>query len=69
MRECPICALPIPLDVFACRTHWFKLPRDLRRAITRTWAMRRGDPGNEERIAEHEAAKATAEQWLREHAA
>lgn len=68
-RECPHpdCHEAIPPHRYACGRHWYKLPKDLRRAINRTWNMRLGDPTNPERIEEHEQAKARADKWLEEH--
>lgn len=42
MNLCPATGCPqkVPNHMFACRTHWFQLPRDLRSAIWTAWRKR-----------------------------
>lgn len=38
-HECPApgCERRVPFHIFACRSHWFALPSDLQRRLTRAW--------------------------------
>lgn len=63
-RECPApgCARRIPTSMFACRMHWYQVPKELRDEVTRAWAaVLRGLPGA---LQAHTAAKAKAEHAL-----
>lgn len=59
MHKCPYpsCYARISSSVFACHTHWFMLPSNIRRAIWRHW--RSGD------MDKHAAAMAEAMDWYR----
>lgn len=39
-HECPApgCTRRLPFHILACRDHWRRLPRDLQRAVTRSWS-------------------------------
>jgi hypothetical protein len=39
--DAPGCNEPIKRGMLMCRAHWFRLPRELRLAISTTWAARR----------------------------
>lgn len=38
-HKCPAkaCSVQVPLEVLACKRHWFALPPALRHSISRTW--------------------------------
>lgn len=54
----PDCCIGIEWDRFACRSHWFSLPKVLRDSIMATW--RRVLNGRAGAIEAHDAAKAEA---------
>jgi len=59
----PGCKIPVPPKMFACRGHWFALPKRLRDAI---WATYR--PGQEitkDPSPEYLSAALAAVAWLR----
>lgn len=58
-HPCPAgCGKPVFTNQFACRTDWYRLPLDLRRAITSTYRRDRGA---------HLEAMGDAMQWYAEH--
>ena len=60
----PRCETPVPPAQFACRPHWFELPRALRDAI---WAAY--EPGQEitkDPSPEYVEAAVAADRWYRE---
>jgi hypothetical protein len=59
-HECPAprCKARVVRDMFACRSHWFLLPADLRGRIWRAW--RSGD------FSEHAAALSDARKVYQE---
>jgi hypothetical protein len=55
----PTCGRQVPLTQFACRNHWYRIPKDMRDAI---WAgYRSGD------TLGHMQAMSDARRWLREN--
>ena len=69
VHECPApgCGVKIPGRLFACREHWFVLPKPLR---DRIWATYR--PGQERDgfpSVEYVTAYAEAVAWLADHVA
>jgi hypothetical protein len=61
-HECPApgCEARVPFERFACRQHWFALPKAMQRRIWR--AYRDGS------LAEHVDAMEEARAWLESHA-
>lgn len=63
----PGCGKQVPPAMWGCKTHWFRLPSNLRAAIWRAY-----EPGQEERLDPSEryieVAK-RAQEWIREHGA
>lgn len=62
--DCPApkCEADVPFYRFACRRHWYALPKDLRDEINQAWAERQARvPGATEA---HETAKAKGEAFL-----
>lgn len=62
-HECPhpACSELVKRDMFACKTHWFQLPRDIRGTI---WSsFRRGD------LTAYSEATSAARQHYRDNAA
>lgn len=49
------CIRPVPDDQFACKTDWFRLPKEIRRRIWRYWEN--GD------VDEHAKAMLDAVTW------
>jgi hypothetical protein len=43
----PGCGTDVPNSQYACRRHWYALPKDIRDDINDGWRLRRqtGDPG------------------------
>lgn len=41
VHTCPAlgCMVEVPLDLLACKAHWFTLPKALRREITEAWKV------------------------------
>lgn len=64
-HQCPApgCKAQVPTYMLGCRTHWFKLPQDLRNAINRTY--RRGQESNPRLVTTEyrEALRACIEFW------
>lgn len=60
-HECPgaDCDVRLDFEVFACRRHWFKLPRRIRNAITSSWLA--------DLVGEYQAAHNEGVTWLEEH--
>jgi hypothetical protein len=66
MRTCswPGCQTTVPADMWGCRSHWFRLPRNIRTAI---WAAYR--PGQETTLEisdDYRRAFKAAQDWIRE---
>ena len=53
---CPVpdCPRKVPFGRLACVAHWYALPIQLRRLISRSWQARQADPRNREAVEEHE---------------
>lgn len=49
-HECPApgCSIPVRFERFACPAHWYAIPAQLRRELSRHW---RHDPGSDEYFA------------------
>lgn len=63
----PGCPTELPDGfLFACRPHWFELPNAIANRISRTWRIRRANPGDAEAVHRHEAAKQSAIDWWAE---
>lgn len=66
----PDCDTQIGLGLFACRPHWFNLPRSLRYPITSAWSRLQAAitiAGLNRAEAAHHAAVADAVNWWRSH--
>lgn len=52
MHKCPApaCEAMVATELFACRTHWFALPRELRTALLQAWQL--GDLGEHAHVRE-----------------
>jgi hypothetical protein len=60
-HDCPGgCGLPVPQRQLACRSCWYRLPADLRRAITSNWKRD---------LDAHRLNLVDAVQWYRENPA
>lgn len=59
MHQCPspVCEHDVPSHKFACHTHWFSLPKEMRDEI---WAAYREEPLSDR----HHAAMEVAESFL-----
>lgn len=65
-HPCPAPGCPVadvPQDQFACRGHWYSLPKAMQRAIWTAW-----DKGRGAGSAEHRAAIAGAARYLERRA-
>ncbi len=61
----PGCDKQVPPAMWGCKTHWFRLPKELR---DRVWATYR--PGQEKDMTpskEYLAVADEVQQWIREH--
>ena len=72
LNPCPApdCSAQVPSERFACRRHWYALPQQIRNRIWATWKARlaaRRHPTRQQHVDAHEAAKASAVAWLRDH--
>lgn len=64
VHKCPgRCGALVPAHHLACKPCWFRLPRDLRDAVTRAYQRRGTHP------REHRTALAAAFVWYRDDAA
>jgi hypothetical protein len=61
-RTCPGCRTHVPQGVYACRDDWYRLPQDLRLAITTTYKAL--DARNGQTIREYQAAKKDGDAWF-----
>lgn len=61
-HECPApgCTRRVPSIMYACRQHWFALPKSIRDEI---WRAYRREPLSDE----HVAAMQAAAEWFREN--
>lgn len=61
LRTCPVvdCGIHIIPSLFACKTHWFKLPKTLRDDIWTAW--------NANNMDAHVVAKQAAMDWYAEN--
>lgn len=64
-HDCPApgCTRSLPGYLLACNAHWFALPPDLRRRITRAWQDRRRHPTPETIGAHLELVVEAMEVW------
>jgi hypothetical protein len=63
----PGCSEEVPPSLFMCKSHWFALPRPLRRAI---WiSYRRGQERDKNPSPEYSAAARAALDWALDHGA
>lgn len=58
----PGCNQQVPPAMWGCRTHWFKLPRALRKEIWRTY--KKGQETTKTPSAEYVAAATAARNWI-----
>lgn len=70
MARCPYppCTVDVDADMFACRPHWFMLPRAVSGRITRAWRARLAAPRDRSAAQAHQAAKRVAVAWYEAHA-
>lgn len=56
-RTCPRdgCTNRIPSEMFACKSHWFSLPADVRRDIWRAYRAWEGEAGTLEQLEAQQA--------------
>lgn len=66
----PPCERRVPQHHFACRDHWFLLPKELRVEISEAWDERRatkGGPDEAEAMRVHYASLERARLWLADY--
>lgn len=67
MHRClwPGCEKPVPISQWGCRTHWYRLPNNIRSWIGRTYrkGIDRGDHPSRSWLEAHHAALA----WIEQH--
>lgn len=61
----PACRKSIPVDLLACRPHWYALPRELRNQVWIAWQALCS--GVDWAIERHDAAKAACLDWWAAH--
>lgn len=64
---CPSCGDPVPINRFACRKDWLRLPATYRHAIGRAWDDRCA--GKDGATRAHVAAKTAATHWYQRNPA
>lgn len=61
------CGATVARRMLACRACWWRLPEELRNELNRADQIRRRNPNDPERVAQHRRVVARALRWYRDN--